>query len=314
MKSTPSPRARFLAVLALILLAGGGAYLLINGSSSANGTAGTQTTLQKTTTHSQTTAKQKTTAKKSKKSTKSKKSKHRAPAEGVNALDAALVRHPLVVVSVYARNAVIDTQAMKEAQAGAARVGAGFVAFNVFSEKIARQLADLLGTEETSSPEVLFFRRERKLVFRLHGFADSQVVAQAAKNVLPYSEPWISKANGICGRFSAPLATALGKAESADQDTAAGRSQAAAALSEAANVLRKERKSLSAVRANVGSAKDLARVVTHLRQIATNMRSEAAALRKNDTETAKKIDLKNATLITSADLLATNLQIASCVP
>jgi hypothetical protein len=49
MKSTTSPRERYLAVFALILLVGAGAYLLMRGSSPKNGTAGTQSTLSTTT-------------------------------------------------------------------------------------------------------------------------------------------------------------------------------------------------------------------------------------------------------------------------
>jgi len=311
MKSTPSPRVRLFAVLALILLAGAGAYVLMHKSSSASNTAGTQTTLAKTT--QTTTAQTKTTAKPRAKTPKTKKRHHTAPVEGVNALDAALVAHPLVVVSVYARNVATDDQAMNEARVGAARVGAGFVAFNVFDEKIARQLATLLGDNASSNPEVLFFKRGRKLLFTLQGFADSQVVAQAAHNVFPHSEPWVSDANTICGRFSAPLSTAQGKAKSADLLTAAGRTQAAAALEEAATLLNKETRSLSAVRTNVSVAKDYAQLVADLRQVATNLRSEATALRGNDAASAKATDQKSAALIASASALAANLQLSTCV-
>src|SRR5664279_4571707 len=105
MKPTPSPRVRFFAILALILVAGGGAYMLIHGSSSTSNTAGTQTTLRATK-HTQTTAKR---------GAKLEKSKKSASVGGINALDAALVNHPLVVVSVYARNVSTDDQAMSEA-------------------------------------------------------------------------------------------------------------------------------------------------------------------------------------------------------
>ncbi|HEY5159511.1 MAG TPA: hypothetical protein VII83_00430 [Gaiellaceae bacterium] len=300
---------RFLAVLALILLAAAGAYVLMRGSSSTSSTAGTQATLPTTT---KATTRTTTTAKQNAKVEKRKKSKHKTPLEGVTALDAALVAHPLVVVSVYARSVATDEQAMKEAKAGAARVGAGFVAFNVFDEKIARQLATLLGDNATSSPEVLFFKRGRKLAFTLQGFADSQVVAQAAKNVYPVSEPWVRDANTICGRYSAPLATAQGKIRIADLNTAAGRKQAAAGLDEAAALLNKETKSLSAVRPTRSAAKDYAQIVADLRQVATNIRSEAQALRSNDQATAKATDQKNAALIASASNLATTLQISTC--
>ena len=307
MRSTPSPRVRFLAVFALVLLAGGGAYMLIHGSSSASNTAGTQATLTNTTRTTTTTAKQ------SAKPEKSTRSRRKAPVEGVNALDAALVAHPLVVVSLYARNVITDNQAMQEARAGAAAVGAGFVAFNVFDEKIARQLATLLGNSATSNPEVLFFKRGRNLVFTLQGFADSRVVAQAAKNVYPYTEPWVSDVKRICKRFSASLAAAQSTAMGADLGSATGREQAAKALNKAASLLSRETKSLSAVRTNVSDAKSYAQLVADLQQIATNLGSEAVALRGNDQETAKTIEQKNAALIVSASSLAANLQITSCV-
>ncbi len=177
MNSTPGNRVRLLAVLSLIVVAGISAYVLVNGSSSASNTAGTQTTLHK--------QKPQTTTTKKAQPEKRNKSKHTTSAVGVNALDDALLAHPVVVVSVYAPNVVTDTEAMKEAKAGAARAGVGFVAFNIFDEKIARQLGDLIGERDMTNPEVLFFERGRKLVFALEGFADSQVVAQAARNVYP---------------------------------------------------------------------------------------------------------------------------------
>jgi hypothetical protein len=306
MKSTPSPRARFLAILALIVLAGGGAYLLISGSSPASNAAGTQTTLPRTTTT-------KTTLKQNVEPKKSKKRSHRTtPVEGANALDAALVAHPLVVVSVYALNVATDDQAMEEAKAGAASAGAGFVAFNVYDETIARQLSTLLRGNAASNPEVLFFKRGRKLAFTLEGFADSQVVAQAAKNVYPHSEPWVNDANKICGRFSTALESAKNNATNADLATATGRKQAATALDKAAALLTQETKSLAAIRANVSNARDFAQLVSYLQQIATNMGSEAVALRGNDRQTAGSIDQKRPILIASASSLAANLQISSC--
>jgi len=307
MKSIPSPRVRFLAVFALVFIAGVGAYLLINGSKAASDTAGTQTALHKTTSTQ-------TTAKQTAKSEKRKKSTHRAPVEGVNALDAALVAHPLVVVSVYARNVATDDQAMKEAQAGAARAGAGFVAFNVFEEKIARQLASLVRGNALSNPAVLFFKRGRKLVFALEGFADSQVVAQAANNVYPHTEPWARAANTICGRFTAPLANAMAKSKSADINSAAGRGQLAVSLDEAAALLNRATKSLSAVRPNVSVAKDYAQFVSDLQQLATTMSSEATALRRNDQATVRTSRQKEVTLAGTASSLAANLQITACAP
>lgn len=308
MKSTPSPRVRFLAVLALVLLAGAGAYLLITGSSkksAASDTAGTQVT-SRTTTQTQTTAK---------KSSKSHKRKHTTSVEGVAALDHALGDHPVVVVSVYARGVATDNAAMNEAKAGAAEVGAGFVAFNIYEEKLARQLGTLLGSSaQVTNPSVLFFKRPRTLAFTLTGFADRQVVAQAAHNVFPQEEPWVRDANKICGRFTVPLATAMAKSKNANINTAAGRNNTAAALDEVIALLDQVTKSLSAVRTNVSAAKDYAQFLSDLRQLATDMSSEAAALRRNDLTTGKTIVQTEVALAETASNLATNLQITSCAP
>ncbi len=310
MKSTPSPRVRVLAVLALILCAGAGAYLLMHSSSNpspVSDTAGTQVAGHTTTTaQTQTTVKQ---------HSKSHKSKRKAPIEGVAALDAALVAHPLVVVSVYARNVSTDNAAMQEAKAGAAEVGAGFVAFNVYDEKMARQLSTLLGGgSEANNPEVLIFKRPRTLAFELQGFTDSKVVAQAAQNVFPHTEPWVGQANGICGRFTASFATAMAKSKSADINTAAGRNTTVAALNEIVALLNQVTKSLGAVRPNLSAAIDYAQFVSDLQQLATDMNSEATALRHNDVTTAQTILQKELTLADTASSLAANLQINRCSP
>jgi hypothetical protein len=306
MKSTPSPRVRFLAVLALILLAGAGVYVLINGSSkssSAGDTVGTQVTSH-TTTQTQTTAKEQP---------KSHKRKRKTSVEGAAALDAALVAHPVVVVSVYARDVATDDEAMKEAKAGAASIGAGFVAFNVYDEKLARQLATLLGdSSQATNPEVLIFKRPRTLAFKLQGFADSEVVAQAAHNVYPQEEPWVSQANRICTRFSTSLGAAETKARSADITTVAGRKRAATALEQATTLLNQETQALSGVRANVSNAKKYTQLVADLKQVSSNMSSEAAALSRNDIKTAQTTDQKNTTLIATMSALASNLQLTFC--
>lgn len=307
MKSTPSPRVRFLAVLALILCAGIGAYLLIHGSGGAS-SAGSDTTgaqaITRTTTRAQTT----TTSSK-----KTHKRRHRTPVEGVAALDAALVAHPLVVVSVYARNVTTDTSAMKEAKAGAAEVGAGFVAFDVYREKLARQLATLLSdSTDVTNPEVLFFKRPRTLAFELKGFSDSQVVAQAAQNVFPRVEPWVGQANTICARFAASLGAAQTQIRNSDLSTNAGRKRIAAALEQAVGLLNREAKALAQVRATEGKAKDYVRLIADLKQVSSNMGSEAGAVRRNDQTAARASEQANTQLIAAMNALASNLELTSC--
>ncbi|MEK6276005.1 MAG: hypothetical protein AABM30_11815 [Actinomycetota bacterium] len=108
----------------------------------------------------------------------------RKPAETVNgmpaALAAALARNKVVVVSLYAPNVELDDVALREARAGAAAAGVGFVAINVVNEGQSRALTKMLGILE--DPAVLVFRRPGELVVRFSGFADMQTVLQAARN------------------------------------------------------------------------------------------------------------------------------------
>lgn len=104
-----------------------------------------------------------------------------APANGLPTdLNAALSRHRVVVVSLYAPKVELDVLAMREARAGAAAASVGFVALNVLNESQARPLTRQLGVLE--DPSVLVFRRPSQLVVRLAGFADMQTVFQAARN------------------------------------------------------------------------------------------------------------------------------------
>ena len=96
------------------------------------------------------------------------------------ALAAALSRHQVVVVSLYAPNVELDDMAMLEARAGASSAGAGFVALDVSKESDVRPLTKLLGVLE--DPAVLIYRRPSDLVLQFSGFADQQTVFQAARN------------------------------------------------------------------------------------------------------------------------------------
>jgi hypothetical protein len=106
------------------------------------------------------------------------------PAESVNGvpsvLAAALARNKIVVVALYAPKLELDATAMREARAGAAAAGVGFVAFDVMNERQSRVLTKMLGILE--DPAVLVFRRPAELVIRFSGFTDMQTVRQAARN------------------------------------------------------------------------------------------------------------------------------------
>ena len=91
-----------------------------------------------------------------------------------------LARHPVTVVALYDPDAAVDQMALAEARAGAAAVGAGFLALDIRREPQVRPLARLLGVLET--PSVLVYERPHRLFARLSGFSDRETVAQAAAN------------------------------------------------------------------------------------------------------------------------------------
>lgn len=92
----------------------------------------------------------------------------------------ALRYSKVVVVSLYAAGASGDRAARQQARAGAASAHAGFAAVNVLNERIAAGLDRFAGA--TSSPTVLVVRRPGRIVNRFGGYADQDLVAQAAQN------------------------------------------------------------------------------------------------------------------------------------
>jgi hypothetical protein len=97
-----------------------------------------------------------------------------------SALTAALARDRVVVVALYVPSVELDEMAMLEARAGAAAAGVGFVALNVLDENQSKPLTKKLGVLE--DPSVLVFRRPDEVVVSFSGFADKEIVAQAARN------------------------------------------------------------------------------------------------------------------------------------
>ena len=92
----------------------------------------------------------------------------------------ALRKKPVVVTSLFVSTAPLTRSAVGEARTGAKTVGAGFVSVNLLNEKLARQMQSMVGP--TSVPVTLIVRRPGKVVSRLDGYADSELVAQAAQN------------------------------------------------------------------------------------------------------------------------------------
>ena len=99
------------------------------------------------------------------------------------AVDKALRKHAVVVVSLVVPGARVDELAAAEAEAGAKLGGAGFLALNVLNEGVARSLLAKLDAVE--DPSVLVLKRSGDVAVELTGFVDRETVAQAAANATP---------------------------------------------------------------------------------------------------------------------------------
>jgi hypothetical protein len=91
-------------------------------------------------------------------------------------VDRALRQKKVVVVAVYMPRASVDLVVRAEAQAAAARAGAGFVALRATNERVMRPLVARVGM--LSDPAVLVVRRPGVVVARL-GVTDRGTIAQA---------------------------------------------------------------------------------------------------------------------------------------
>ena len=99
------------------------------------------------------------------------------------AVDKALGKHEILVVSLVVPGARVDALAAAEAQAGAKLGGVGYLALNVLNEDVAHALLTKLGRVE--DPSVLVLRRSGEVALQLSGFVDRETVAQAAANASP---------------------------------------------------------------------------------------------------------------------------------
>jgi len=97
------------------------------------------------------------------------------------AIDAALAKHKIVVVSVFDPQSSTDAISYSEAKAGAADARVGFVGISLLDSPVAAALTSSLpGGGLLPAPGILVYRKPGTLVQRIDGFADRDVVAQAA--------------------------------------------------------------------------------------------------------------------------------------
>ena len=98
-----------------------------------------------------------------------------------NALNAALRKHRIVVVSLFDPQSSTDAISYAEAKAGAGEGGAGFLGVSLMDSTTAGALTTALpGGELLPAPGILIYRAPGTLVERIDGFTDRDVVAQAA--------------------------------------------------------------------------------------------------------------------------------------
>ena len=93
----------------------------------------------------------------------------------------ALRTHRVVVVALGVAGSAVDLEARGEAKVGATLAGSGFLAVNATNERQIKAFRPLL-KGNFDAPAVLVVKRPGTTFVRLDGFADRQLVAQAAAN------------------------------------------------------------------------------------------------------------------------------------
>jgi hypothetical protein len=199
---TISRPIKILALVAIMLAAGGGALLTLNKGTK---TAATPVVVEPSTPHTTTTTTVATTtaggAHAAKKPAASKATGTRtAPPTSVapktvapeapspvganglpTVLNAALRKNPIVVVSLFDPQSQTDAVSYAEAKAGATDAHVGFVAVDLLDSTVAGALTTSLPSGGLlPEPGVLIYRRPGTLVQQLDGFNDREAVAQAA--------------------------------------------------------------------------------------------------------------------------------------
>jgi hypothetical protein len=105
---------------------------------------------------------------------------HRSPvaANGLpRAIADALAKNPVVVVSVVAPRGRVDEVAFREARAGAAAAGAGFVRINAFRQAEVAPLDAKVDIR--SNPTLIVIRRPDQVSIQIDGFVDRATIVQA---------------------------------------------------------------------------------------------------------------------------------------
>lgn len=89
----------------------------------------------------------------------------------------ALVKYPVVVISVVAPRGRVDELAVREARAAATAAGAGFVRINAFRQAEVAPLEAKVDVQ--GNPALIVMRRPTVVSFQVAGFVDRETIAQA---------------------------------------------------------------------------------------------------------------------------------------
>jgi hypothetical protein len=103
-----------------------------------------------------------------------------APADPERGLSGALEENRVVVVLFYAPGSDYDALQAREARAGAAAGGAGFLGVDVSKDREVAALAAAF--EIRDAPAILIVKKGFQVAVRMSGFADRETIAQAAAN------------------------------------------------------------------------------------------------------------------------------------
>ena len=191
-----SPQVRILAIVAVLVAVGGGLFVFTSGRGSGAepelaappATPAVAKPAKVPVVHKTATAKPKAKAQASKAQAPAKPAAKKVvpkiPPTGFPlAVDRALARHKVVVVSLVVPGSRVDELAAGEAKAGAKLGGAGYLSLNVLNEGVAHAVLAKLGA--VKEPSLLVLKRSGEVVLALEGFVDRETVAQAAANAAP---------------------------------------------------------------------------------------------------------------------------------
>jgi hypothetical protein len=166
-------QTRLVALLVLVVVAGGG-FLVLSKHKTTNSTA--PSTTPSVTTHATTspaTTTPATTKPHAHTVTPTQLQTHGLPLSVVHALQ----KHSVVVVSLTTPQGSDEAVTQAEAQAGAHEMHAGYVSINVFHQRAGTAMLRKLGVVDT--PVTLVIKRPANILSQFPGLVDRDVVAQA---------------------------------------------------------------------------------------------------------------------------------------